>query len=273
VRPLPFLLLLLPLLVAACASSAAAQLAAGNPTPAGNVVRIYTAEGTGEELVSTADSPRITQTKLTPPVGGGTRLPTFTATPTATITPTVTPSPRATSTATVTPTLTPTPRGGPDLNRMVAQFQKLQRYRSTLMGPADLMQEVVPERYRVYVNGPQPAELIVQGMDVFLRKGSYWRRLENPPAELVARLDRGVPALRQMAALKHQFALKGTVRTRAGRCLDWDVVDALPKEPISICQGVFDDLPYRVQLGGGAIIEFFDFDQPIAVPVPEPQID
>jgi hypothetical protein len=173
---------------------------------------------------------------------------------------------------TITPTATATPRGGPDLVRMAAQFQKLQRYRASLRGPADLTQEVTPDRYRVYVNGPNPAELIVQGVDVFLRKGSFWRRLENPPADFVARLDRGIPALRQMAALKHQFALKGQIRTRAGQCFDWDVVDAGPREPIGICQGIFDDLPYRVQLAGGVTIEYYDFDQQITVPEPAPEI-
>ena len=269
--PLRFLILLLPLLVVACASSAAAQLS--NATPqAGNVVRIVDAQGDSQEVVSTADGgPSVTQTKLTPPAAT-TPLPSFTPTPTATVTATVTPSPRATSTVTVTPTATATPRGGPDLIRMATQFLKVKRYRASLRGPADLTQEVVPERYRVYVNGANPAELIVQDTDVFLRKGSFWRKLDNPPGDLVARLDRGIPALRQMVALRHQFALKGQIKTRAGQCLDWDVLDALPKEPTEICQGVFDDLPYRLQLAGGVTIEFFDFAQQITVPEPVPEI-
>lgn len=265
------LLFALPLFLVACASSAAAQLG-GNPTPAPNVVRILTSEGTDEELISTVDHPTIGQTKPTP-LPKSSPLPTFTPTPTATVTSTVTPTSRATSTATVSPTATPTPRAGPDLNRMVARFQKLRRYRASLTGPADLVQEIVPERYRVYVNGPNPAELIVEGGDVFFRRGSYWQWMDNPPAEMVARLDRGIPALRPMAARKHHYVLKGTVRARAGRCLDWDVVDALPREPVSICQGVFDDLPYRIELAGGTTVEFFDFDQPITVPPPEPRVD
>ena len=263
------LLLLLPLFVLACASrlpSLADEQSRNQP-----IVRLLTDQGGDQTLVTNGPGSSQAPGKLTPPPTS-TVTPTGTVTPTATITPTVTRTPRATATVTATPTATATPRGGPDLVRMVGQFARVQRYRATLTGPANLTQEVVPERMRVLVSAPQQLELIVQDQDVFLRRGSFWQRLDDPPADYVARLDRGIPALQQMAALKHQYELQGTVRARAGRCLDWNVADARPKEPISICQGLADDLPYRIQLAGGATVEFYDFDQQITVLQPWPEL-
>lgn len=264
---LRLLLCALPLVVAACASNAPVQ---PNEPPPARAVRILTSEG-GEQTLVTTDPPGRSTGKPSPLVAPPTftRTVTPTITPTGTVTPTVTRT-RATSTATITPTTTPTPRAGPDLTRMAQQFGKVERYRAQLTGPAILTQEVVPERYRVLIGGAQPAELIVQDEEVFLRRGSFWQRLDDPPLDFTARLDRGIPALEQMARLKHQFRLKGTVRARAGRCLSWDVVDALPREPITICQGELDDLPYRVELPGGTTVEYYDFDQPIVVPEPYP---
>lgn len=249
----------------------AANLPSRDPGPSLNVVRIVDHRGDDEVRISSV-RPNETPPRLTPPP---TRTPTPTpsATPTATVTPTATRTPRATATATATPSPSPTPRLGPDLRKMAAALDGVQRMRASLTGPADLTQEITPDRTRVYVNGTRPMELIVQGGEAFLRNGSFWRRYPNPPAYVLDRLDKGVAQLGAMAGLRHQYALVGTAKARAGRCFDWQVLDPLPNEPDRICQGVFDDLPYRVQRPGGVTVELYDFDQQIDVAEPWPVTD
>ena len=247
--------------VAACASGPIA-LDTGEPTPStAPVVRVVRSQGETTERLSTV--PLIE-------VSAPTAFPTPTMSepkpPTPTIT--ATPSPTWTFTVTATPTVTttPTPRGGADILGAVAAFQSVERYRAALTGPADIIQEVDgPDRMRIFITGNQSAELIVAYGLVYQRSGGRWFPRPAPPGGQAERLNRFVLPLVDLRRTYTQIAV---VRTRAGRCMEWDVQSNGPNEPISICIGVNDHLPYRLRYPGGMTIEYYDFHQNMVVPEP-----
>jgi hypothetical protein len=245
--------------VASCAIVGLVALACTSnlpPTPVGPgtpfAVSVVQSTGDRIETLSTlreAPKPTTPSPTLSPT---RTPSPTPTATPTQTRTPTQTPRP----TATVTITLTPVT--GPNFRGLFEAWARLARYRASLIGPAILTQEVVvPDRMRVYVTGDPPAELLVFRDEVFQRRGSFWLPAPATSGEYLEQLGRHVERL---STLRHFYSQRGTIRARAGRCIDWEVVDPLPGEPSSICQGLGDQLPYRIEWPGNARVEFFDFD-------------
>jgi hypothetical protein len=258
----------------------AAALAACQPAPgafgkedAGRqpaVVRIV--RSSGEEREQTSSIAPGDQTSTPTATGTATATPTRSPTPTITLTPT--PRPPATRTPSATPTVTPTPtpRGqAPDLAAAMAGFQRQERYRLRVSGggPEVLWEIAGRDNARVVVYEPaRVTELVVRGGEVFIRSGSFWLRALDPPAQVTARPDRLVAQLGRLGG--RPFRLLGQARARAGRCEDWDLTDNGPAEPISICLGEADRLPYRVVMPGGLTIEPFDFGAALEVPPPSP---
>ncbi len=212
----------------------------------------------------------LTEKEARQPPPTPTPAPAWTPAPTATSTVTPTRTATATGTATRTPsptrTGTPTPRP-PDLVGAIERLDKIDRKRARLTGPAELIQEFDgPNRTRVLLFGSQAREAVIIDGQVFVRDGSYWRESIDHPFHLAERLDLRVNAFsgdRNARELPR-------ARERAGECRDWDVLDARADEPIRVCIGLNDGLPYRVTYPGDEVIEFYDFGAPIRVPDPVP---
>ncbi len=245
----------------ACASVPTA-FDTGNPTPAtARVVRVVRSQGGTTERLSTvplseiaAPTARATPTMFEP------RPPTATATPTPSWTWTVTVTP----TQTVTPTSTPL--GGANIQGAVIAFRSVERYRAALTGPADIIQEVDgPDKVRIFITGNQSNELIVAYGLVYQRSGGRWFLRSAPPGNLAERLDRFIQPL---VDLRRTYTQIGVIRTRAGRCMEWNVESNTATEPMAICIGVADHLPYRLRFPGGLTVEYYDFHQNIIVPEP-----
>jgi hypothetical protein len=258
----------LVLLLAACQPDPALADLPRDPSPVAPITRLIVQRGGDRETMSTIteDELRLTATPGRPPSAATTR----TATPTArTTTPTATASPTPSATrspaATARPTVTTTPRPNPDLLHAVSSFVVVERLRAQLSGPADLTQEYDgPDKMRVLIVRPDSAEVLVLFGQAYLRWGSYWRPLPDPPAHVVERLDGLVPRLADLRPAG--LASRGIQRARAGRCYEWEVTDNGPEEPERFCLGVADNLPYRVVMPGGLAVEYFDFDADLQLP-------
>jgi hypothetical protein len=149
------------------------------------------------------------------------------------------------------------------------QQQERRRMRVTGGGPEVLWEIAGPDAARVTVyETTRVTELVVWAGETFVRSGSFWLRALDPPAQVTARPDLLVGQLGRLRG--RPFRLLGQSRARAGRCEDWDLTDNSPGEPISICLGEADRLPYRVVMPGGLTIEPFDYGAAIEVPEPSP---
>ena len=245
----------------ACAAGSGALNTGDSAASSAPVVRVVRSQGETTERLSSippGETPPATVT-MTPTVFA-LRPPTSTTTPTPSATRTVT----VTATQTVTPT--PSPRGGADVLGAVTAFQSVERYRASITGPAEIIQEIDgPDKMRVFISGNQSAELIVAYGVVYQRSGGRWFRQPSASPDVINRIDRFIPPL---ANLRRTYQPIGVVRTRAGRCMDWDVMNNAPNEPISICLGVVDHFPYRLRFPGNMTVEFYDFNQQIVVPEP-----
>lgn len=231
------------------------------PAPA----RVVVIERSGDVVVQQRT---LTEEEARQPPPTPTPATALTPAPTATATPTRTPTATGTATRTPSPTRTgtPTPRP-PDLVGAISRLEKIDRKRARLTGPAELIQEYDgPNRTRVLLFGSQVREAVIIDGQVFVRDGSYWRESINHPFHLTERLDLRVNAFGGQRNARELPRAK----ERAGECRDWDVVDARADEPIRVCIGLNDGLPYRVTYPGNEVIEFYDFDAPIRVPDPVP---
>jgi len=222
----------------------------------GAIVRIVRSLGESREFASTirpGDSTRTpTHTPTRTATGSPTRTPTVTQTPTRTGTPTITP------TRTPSVTATPTPRTGPDLLRARGEFARQQRFRVRISGPGEAVHEVHGgERVRILVAGPVSAEFLNIRGTVFVREGSFWRRLEKPPPQATEMIHTRIPLL--AAFQGRRFRSLGSVRGRAGPCELWELPDSAPVEPTRFCFGVNDGLPYALEFGNGLSAELYDY--------------
>ncbi|HEV8633710.1 MAG TPA: hypothetical protein VG370_05645 [Chloroflexota bacterium] len=253
----------LVLLLAACRPDPALADIPRDPAPVPPVTRLIVQRGDERETMSTVSQEELSRTPTPGRTPTARTSPTTSPTPTATGTPSPTATPTATATA--TPTVTATPRPNPDLLHAVKAFQKIERLRAHLTGPGDLTQEYDgPAKMRVLIARPESAELLVIDGQAYLRWGSYWRPLGDPPRHVVERLDELVPRLARVR--RSMLESRGVQRARAGRCYEWELVGNRPNEPERFCLGVTDDLPYRVVMPGGMAVEFFDFDADIQLP-------
>jgi hypothetical protein len=238
------------------------------PKPA--VVRIVRSSGDERESISSLAPGERTPT-LTP-TATPTRTPTRTPTPTISRTPTPLGTATGTPTSTPTSTRTATPRPPPpDVAGAAASFDRLERYRVRVTGggPERLWEVAGPDRQRVYVyDQARVSELVLVADEPFIRNGSFWQRLLDPPGALAERPDELVARIGPLRG--RAFRALGPARARAGRCDDWDLTDDRPGEPTSICLGVGDGLPYRIVFPGGLTVEPFDFGATIDVPEPVP---
>jgi hypothetical protein len=253
----------LVLLLAACQPDPALANLPGDPSPVAPVTRLIVQRGNERETMSTISEEEL---RRTPTPGRTPTAPTTrTATPTATATGTRTPTATPTSTPTALPTVTPTPRPNPDLTHAVNAFVVIERLRAHLTGPADLTQEYDgPDKMRVLIARPESAEVLVLFGQAYLRWGSYWRPLTDPPGHVVERVDGLVPRLADLRRAGLQP--RGVQRVRAGRCYEWELTDNRPDEPERFCLGVADNLPYRIVMPGGLAVEYFDFDADVQLP-------
>ena len=226
------------------------------------VTRLIVQRGGERELISTAaGEPTHTPVPATPTARTS---PIATGTPTRT--PTRTPTPTATPTITRTPTPTGTPRPNPDVVDAVSRFQEIERLRAHVAGPKlNLTQSYDGlDKMHVQMAEPEYLEAINAFGLVWARQGSYWRPIPSPPDHLVDRADEIVPPLAKL----RRDALKslGVQRARAGRCYEWEVTDSDASGLLRFCLGVADNLPYRMTMADGVVVEFYDFDADVEVP-------
>jgi hypothetical protein len=233
-------------------------------------VRVVRSAGEERESISSLAPGERTPTPT--PTATPARTPTRTPTPTVSRTPTPLGTATRTATATPTVTLTATPRPAPpDVAGAAAAFERQERYRVRVTGGGDerLWEFAGPDRQRVFVYGQaRVSELVLLADEPYIRDGSLWRRLLDPPGALAARPDVLVAGIASLGA--RPFRPLGPARARAGRCADWDLTNNRSGEPSSICLGLVDGLPYRVAFPGGLTLEPFDFGAAIEVPEPLP---
>ncbi|TAK21326.1 MAG: hypothetical protein EPO26_15490 [Chloroflexota bacterium] len=254
--------------LAACVPDPSLSNLAPEPNSArgADAIRIISSSGERRVEVSTMNEGEPTPTPLT--MGSPTRTgtPTMTATPTstATRTPTITRTP--TRTLTPTQTATPTPRP-PDMAGAVKRLDEIPRKRARLTGPVELIQEYDgPNKTRILLYGSQVRQALIYEDEVFIRDGTFWRPSTAHPPFLEERLDLRIRAFGAERTVREL----PVARIRAGPCRDWEIVNAAPDEPIAVCIGVNDGLPYRLVFRGNEVIEFYDFGADIQIFEPYP---
>lgn len=251
------------ILVVACQPDPAMANLAGPPGRKDPpTTRLIVQRGGERELVSTAAGG---PTETPPPP---TRIPSTTVGPTGTptATPTRTATPTTTPPATRRPVATATPRPNPDLIDAVNRFQQIDRLRAHGAGPGlNITQSFDgPDKMHIQMADPEYLEAINVDSRVWVRQGSYWRRLASPPDHLVERADAVVPLLARVR--REGLVSRGVQRSRSGRCYEWEVADVRPDELARFCLGVSDNLPYRISWLDGLVIEFYDWDADVTVP-------